>query len=91
MAEPFQQQAKASDEGSTFSIRLPRSAAPSGDAIDLGLVEPVRSPGLSKSLNVLIVEDNLDAAKVLQLLLRTGGHAVTICHDGLSAVDACGR
>lgn len=74
--------------GSIFSIRLPRSAAPVTTCAPTedpqAAAQPTTPP---RPLRVLIVEDNLDAAKALQLLLRTGGHTVTICHDGLVALD----
>jgi DNA-binding response OmpR family regulator len=37
---------------------------------------------------VLIVEDNRDAAEMLQLIVRSWGHAVRVVGDGLAALDA---
>ena len=39
------------------------------------------------SVQVLIVEDNRDAAESLALLLELFGHEVRMAHDGLSALD----
>jgi DNA-binding response OmpR family regulator len=38
-------------------------------------------------LRVLIVDDNIDTAGSLALLLQMWGHAVRTTHDGLSAVE----
>ncbi len=73
--------------GSTFSIRLPRAAAPAPLPQLAASAETAQLSARSRPLSVLIVEDNLDAAKALQLLLRTGGHAVTVCYDGMAALD----
>jgi DNA-binding response OmpR family regulator len=43
--------------------------------------------GPSEPLRVLIVDDNIDTAGSLALLLRIWGHEVRTTHDGLSAVD----
>lgn len=40
-------------------------------------------------LRVLIVDDNIDTAGSLSVLLRMWGHEVRSTHDGLSAVDIC--
>jgi CheY-like chemotaxis protein len=37
---------------------------------------------------VLVVDDNRDAAETLAELLRFAGHTVTVCHDGVQALDA---
>jgi CheY-like chemotaxis protein len=36
---------------------------------------------------VLIVDDNVDAAKSLQVLLRSRGNEVRLAHDGMTAVE----
>jgi DNA-binding response OmpR family regulator len=36
---------------------------------------------------VLIVDDNVDAANMLAMLLQMDGHATEIAHDGESAVE----
>jgi len=43
------------------------------------------APG--RHLRVLIVEDNLDAAEMLDLLITKMGHVTRVAHDGFSAVD----
>jgi CheY-like chemotaxis protein len=73
------------NQGSEFVVRLPIL---------------VRSPGLGISTNgdhgpsasgaarrVLIVDDNVDGAESLGLMLQMAGHEVSIVHDGLAAVE----
>jgi PAS domain S-box-containing protein len=40
---------------------------------------------------VLLVEDNVDAADALGMLLELLGHEVRVVHDGLAALEAVGR
>ena len=41
-----------------------------------------------KSLKVLVVDDNVDAARSLAVLLEMCGHQVTLAYDGPSATQA---
>ena len=41
-----------------------------------------------KGLRILIVEDNLDAARTLRILLTRSGHEVTLAHTGTEGVAA---
>jgi CheY-like chemotaxis protein len=36
---------------------------------------------------ILVVDDNMDAAETLALLLRARGHEVRVAHDGASALE----
>jgi PAS domain S-box-containing protein len=66
--------------GSTFEIRLPRVArleAESGDGAPLKVL-PRR---------VLIVDDNVDAANSLALLLGLGGHETQVAYGGREALE----
>jgi PAS domain S-box-containing protein len=71
------------DKGSTFTIRLPASqcsaSAPAGE-----LREPVKDV----SRRILVVDDNIDAAESVAVLLRMWGHEVRIAHTGLEALQA---
>ncbi len=68
-------------EGSVFTVLLPLGGDPAAPPLPL---PPLPSP---RPLRVLLVEDNLDAAATLALLLELGGHAVDQCHDGAEAVQ----
>jgi len=70
--------------GSTFVITLPllRDALP-GDAAPPAAEPPAAREG---ALTVLVVDDNVDAAETLGLLLAAHGHEVVIEHDPLRAL-----
>lgn len=73
--------------GSTFSIRLPE-AAPRRTSSRTS-VRAVREPGVgSHPRRVLVVDDNVDAAELLALGLKSAGHRVEVAHDGPSALEA---
>jgi len=42
----------------------------------------------TRELRVLVVDDNLDTALGLSLLMRAMGHQLRMTHDGLSAIQA---
>jgi PAS domain S-box-containing protein len=74
-------------QGSEFVVRLvmrppvtppgPTQPAPSG------IAEPAE-----RTLRVLVVDDNVDAAKTLQMLVRESGHGVRVAHTGTAALAA---
>ncbi len=69
--------------GSEFAVTLPLLPAtddtPRPAALD-------RAPQASGSRRILVVDDNVDAAESLAMLLELGGHRVRVAHDGLSAL-----
>ncbi|RZT10636.1 Signal transduction histidine kinase [Duganella sp. CF402] len=69
-------------KGSTFTITLPatRQAAPP--------TQPGQPATPSHQLRVLVVDDNVDAAQTLQLLLETAGHRVITAHSAVDALEA---
>ena len=74
-------------EGSEFVVRLPSllaCAAPPAPLVPLASA-PVGT--LKRPCRVLVVDDNLDAAETLGMLLEFSGYEVRTVHDGLSAVD----
>jgi two-component system, chemotaxis family, CheB/CheR fusion protein len=68
-------------QGSTFTIELP--SAPSPPAAS----EPPEA-GPRRRLRFLVVEDNRDAAELLEMLLSARGHEVKLCFFGDRALDA---
>ncbi len=70
--------------GSKFTVRLPRQALP----IATTTVEQIATTGSATTCNVLVVDDNRDAAESLAMLLRLEGHQVTVIHNGRDAVAA---
>ena len=71
-------------KGSTFVITLPllQDAGPA-DAATPSLEAPAANGGV---LKVLVVDDNIDAAETLGLLLAAHGHEVVIEHEPLRAL-----
>ncbi|VXC96829.1 conserved hypothetical protein [Burkholderia sp. 8Y] len=69
-------------QGATFTIRLPRVAAPQA-ASDSALSDS-GSPGQ----RILIVDDNVDAADSLAMLLELDGHSVRTAYGALEALEA---
>jgi PAS domain S-box-containing protein len=74
--------------GSRFEIRIPLAAAAPGTQ-PLTTSAPVHAPQIGR--RVLVVDDNVDAAESLSLLLQADGHQTELAHDGLAAVEATAR
>jgi signal transduction histidine kinase/CheY-like chemotaxis protein len=72
--------------GSDFRIRLPVAAAPTNVSLPIKIPPPVHTPR-----HVLIVDDNVDAARSLGTLLQYRGHSVRSCFDGSTAFEAAAR
>jgi PAS domain S-box-containing protein len=72
-------------KGSEFSVRLPvltpAAERPPGDAA-------APTPRDRGPLRVLVVEDNVDAAESVALLLRLYGHEVQVVHTGPAGLEA---
>jgi PAS domain S-box-containing protein len=74
--------------GSRFEIRIPLAAAAAASG---PMTLPAAPRGLAQSRRVLVVDDNVDAAESLSLLLQQEGHQTEMAHDGLTAVAATQR
>ncbi len=72
-------------QGSEFVVRLAvhpsETPAFAAKPAANGTAEPA-----ARTLQVLVVDDNLDAAKILQMLVRECGHQVTMAHTGPTAL-----
>jgi PAS domain S-box-containing protein len=68
--------------GAEFVVRLPMLAG-------MGPVVPAQGSraGAQRTLRVLVVDDNVDAAETLAEVVRMFGHQVDVAHDGRSAVE----
>ena len=67
-------------KGSTFTVCLPRLSIP--ERQELGLhQENLVEPG-PKALRILLVDDNVDAASMLAMLLESCGHSVMVEYGG---------
>ena len=70
-------------QGTEVEIRLPTTAVP---AATVPAEQLLAAAG--RNLRVLIVEDNLDAAEMLELAVSDLGHVTRLAHDGATAITA---
>ncbi len=71
-------------KGSEFVVRLPLHEVAASPA---QIVKPATTEGAkTATYRVLVVDDNVDAAKMTQMFLQTHGHEVRCAFDGLSAL-----
>ncbi|MYM22727.1 response regulator [Duganella sp. FT135W] len=68
-------------QGSTFTITLPAAQQMAPPA------PPVNAARPAHQLRVLVVDDNVDAAHTLQLLLEAAGHRVVLAHNAMEALE----
>ncbi len=73
--------------GSEFTVALPESCSPAEAPASPSGEFPIPQPS-SRSLSLLVVDDNRDAAESLGSLLKMYGHTATIVHDGVAAIRA---
>jgi two-component system CheB/CheR fusion protein len=71
-------------KGSEFTVKLPVIAGTPGHEAKT-VLEPGERTG--RSLRVLVVEDNVDAADSLSMLLRLYGHDVQVARTGPTALE----
>jgi CheY-like chemotaxis protein len=79
-------ESEGAGKGSTFSVRLPRGPAQITSAPRLHEDKPVAPPTARR--RVLVVDDHVDAARMLELLLQYDGHETRVAHDGPAALKA---
>ncbi len=74
--------------GSTFEVRLPLAEparAVSTSPLDTA---EARARDDARPRRILVVDDNVDAAEMLSMMLELRGHETHLAHDGPGAVDA---
>jgi signal transduction histidine kinase/CheY-like chemotaxis protein len=69
-------------QGSRFTVRLPRSTQAVGPHV------PAAAPAGAAMLNILLVEDNVDACDTLAGFLASEGHQVRCAYDGNKGLAA---
>jgi PAS domain S-box-containing protein len=69
--------------GSTFEIRLPRIARPAANMADAAVLK-------AEPRRVLIVDDNVDAANSLSMLLALQGHEIRVAYGAKEALASVG-
>jgi len=70
-------------QGSRFTVRLPRSSRSV-----VGPQTPARAAARASALNILLVEDNVDACDTLAGFLSSEGHQVRCAYDGHEGLAA---
>jgi signal transduction histidine kinase/ActR/RegA family two-component response regulator len=72
------------DQGTEVVIRLPTSTTTTMDPPAIEAAAPTAAA--ARSLRVLIVEDNVDAAEMLDEAVSQLGHTTRMAHDGATAI-----
>ena len=70
-------------KGSQFTVRLPRCKE-----VARGEHRLIQTPALRPGLRVLVVEDNVDTARSVSLLLEKAGCETKAVHDGAAALES---
>jgi PAS domain S-box-containing protein len=74
-------------KGSVFTVRLPLASSQPRKR-PANAQEGWGRPGRNGPRRILVVDDNVDAAESLGLMLGNMGHHVQIAHDGRAALEA---
>ncbi len=72
--------------GSTFTVRLPVAPVKAPPAPDERTENAGVIPPSAERLRVLVVDDNVDAAATLAMLIALRGHDARLAHDGPDAL-----
>jgi PAS domain S-box-containing protein len=77
-------------QGSQFTVRLPlcRPSSAHAESASQGIPSAASN---GRQRRILIVDDNVDAATSLAMLLTMRGHDVIVAHDGLEAIEKTQR
>jgi PAS domain S-box-containing protein len=84
-------QSDGQGKGSEFIVRLPALSQKHPVAVARSPKEDGAPLGAGPQRRILVVDDNVDGAESLAMLLKTEGHEVRVAHDGpaaLAAIDA---
>jgi PAS domain S-box-containing protein len=80
-------QSEGEDKGSEFIIRLPIGAT----ADERQMSGPMPRRAMASGRDVLVVDDNVDAAQSTAMLLRAWGHQVRVAYSGQEALEAASQ
>jgi PAS domain S-box-containing protein len=75
---------RGAGQGTTVRVTLP-VAVPEAETVPAAAEEAAAAPA---GRRVLVVDDNVDAADSLGLLLEVSGHQIKVVHSGRAAIDA---
>ncbi|HKV34799.1 MAG TPA: ATP-binding protein [Pyrinomonadaceae bacterium] len=71
-------------KGSEFIVCLPALKQPANSVSE---IEPVVDDRPQTRRRILVVDDNVDSAESMAMMLELSGHDVATAHDGLAAVE----
>ncbi len=77
-------------KGAEFTLRIPLLALPAAREAERADAPAAQSPRQAQR-RILVVDDNVDAAASLALLLTSLGHEVRMAHDGDAALKAAAQ
>jgi signal transduction histidine kinase/ActR/RegA family two-component response regulator len=77
---------KGLGQGSAFTVRLPRLSILPVPAAHGSNDAPAR-PAYARALRVMIVDDNVDAARTLEMFLHASGHDVVVEYNAAAALE----
>lgn len=80
-------QSEGIGHGSRFTVRIPRLAADEAVPERRSEDRLVELPRANTNLSLLVVDDNIDAAEMLQFFLTTMGHQVRLAHTAREALE----
>jgi signal transduction histidine kinase len=74
--------------GSEFIVRLPELVSSPARAQSMGAAQ---GRYMTTKLKLMLVDDNVDSARTLAMLLELSGHEVEVAHSGREALDKVGK
>ena len=74
------------DAGSVFTVRLPLAALDEVQAT-ASAAAPGNGDATGEGMKILVVDDNIDAAVTLSMILEACGYMAQVAHDGAAAVE----
>ena len=77
-------------KGSTFTVRWPRLKSQPSFPAASGNIKGVVAQA-AQALRILVVDDNVDAANLLQMFLEATGHAVRAEYKAIEAIECARR
>jgi signal transduction histidine kinase/CheY-like chemotaxis protein len=79
--------------GSEFTVELPLLAAGASSPAVAAISAPAATPPEAEKprMRILVVDDNLDAAETVAMLLRAEGQEIEVAHDGPEALRLAGQ
>ena len=73
--------------GSTFTVRLPLALDAAEGEAPAAARNNAAAGQAPAAMRVMVVDDNVDAAETLAMIVALGGHAARIAHDGVEAIE----